>query len=547
MHLKYLFALLIIFSGKARAQAPSIQWQKCYGGMYDEEPTEIILSNDGGYLIVGSTGSNDGDVTGNHGGTSSTVCGAYPCPDAWIIKIDTVGTLLWQKCVGGTSWDIFNAVIQKDNNNILCFGSAISNDGDVSGNHNPSISPDLWGVQIDSNQSVTWQKCYGGLNGDVAYNFCKTADSGYIICGATFSNDGDVIGFHSNSTSDIWVVKIDSSGNIQWQKCLGGSNIDEAFAVRQTLDGNYIVGGSTSSGDGDVIGIHNSQDMWLVKLDTIGNIIWQKCLGGSAYESMSSLLFTSDGGFIATGTTNSVSGDVTGWHVSSLYWADIWVVKMDSSGNIQWQHCYGGTDDEDYPSIAKTSDGGYVVSCSTKSTDGDVTGLHGMFPFDIWVFKIDSLGNLQWERTLGGSGSDLTLSGNLIKQTSDGGYIVSGITDSNDGDVSGNHGSQDIWVVKLAPDYSSVASLSSPITDFTTYLNPGTNQLTLTFYANGNERTQVQLLDITGRVLLQQPLSVTSGFNKQEVQAGQLAGGVYLARLVTEGGSVSKKLIVPTR
>jgi hypothetical protein len=287
---------------------------------------------------------------------------------------------------------------------------------------------------------LVWQKCLGGSDYDEAYSIQQTPDGGYIVAGYTWSNDGDVSGNHGRW--DYWLVKLDGSGNIIWQKCLGGGHDEEAYSVQQTADGGYIVAGYSKSNDGDVSGNHGLDDYWVVRLDGSGNIIWQKCLGGSRDEEAYSVQQTADGGYIVAGWTFSDDGDVSGWHGQF----DYWVVKLDGSGNIIWQKCLGGINQEDAHSVQQTADGGYIVVGSTWSNDGDVSGNHGYS--DYWLVKLDGSGNIDWQKCLGGSSRDIASS---VKQTTDGRYVVAGYTYSNlTGDVGHNHGSIDYWVAKLS-------------------------------------------------------------------------------------------------
>ncbi|MHA1651797.1 MAG: hypothetical protein ACTSYB_16515, partial [Candidatus Helarchaeota archaeon] len=186
---------------------------------------------------------------------------------------------------------------------------------------------------------------------------------------------------------DFWVVKLSSTGVIEWQKCLGGSNNDWVYSVQQTADGGYIVAGFTVSNDGDVSGNHDGEDFcdfWVVKLSSTGVIEWQKCLGGSNYERAYSVQQTADGGFIVAGETKSNDGDVSGNHGGY----DFWVVKLSSTGVIEWQKCLGGINDEGAYSVQQTADGGYIVAGYTDSNDGDVSGKHGVCACDFWVVKL---------------------------------------------------------------------------------------------------------------------------------------------------------------
>jgi hypothetical protein len=301
-------------------------------------------------------------------------------------------------------------------------------------------------VKLDASGNIQWQKCLGGTGDDRANSIQQTTDGGYVVAGRTYSNDGNVTGNHGSD--DYWVVKLDASGNIQWQKCLGGTSWEYASSIQQTTDGGYVAAGYTRSNDGDVSGNHGDWDYWVVKLDSSGNIQWQKCLGGTSWDEAYSIQQTTDGGYVVTGYTTSNDGDVSGNHGGE----DYWVVKLDSSGNIQWQKCLGGTGDDRANSIQQTTDGGYVVAGYTYSNDGDVSGNHG--GRDFWVVKLDASGNIQWQKCLGGTNWDEAYS---IHQTTDGGYVVAGRTWSNDGDVSGYHGGNyDYWVVKLIAHYNLI-------------------------------------------------------------------------------------------
>ena len=191
--------------------------------------------------------------------------------------------------------------------------------------------------------------------------------------------DGD-----GNAIQDMWVVKLTSSGNIAWQKCLGGSETESSYGafVQEIPGGGFIIAGDTDSNDGDVSGNHGSMDGWVVKLSSTGVLVWQKCLGGSNLEPFESIQPTPEGGFIVAGWTYSNDGDVSGNHGGS----DEWVVKLNSTGNIEWQKCMGGSGGDHATSIDQTTDGGFIVGGYTNSNNGDVNGNHG--DLDFWVVKL---------------------------------------------------------------------------------------------------------------------------------------------------------------
>ncbi len=235
-------------------------------------------------------------------------------------------------------------------------------------------------------------------------------------------------------------MKLSSKGTIQWRRCFGGTGWDEAHSIHQTADKGYILAGYTGSSNGDVKGNHGDRDAWVVKLSSKGSVQWKKCLGGTGEDFASSIHQTTDKGYILAGFTSSSNGDVKGYHGNG----DAWVVKLSSKGSVQWQRCLGGTDWDFACSIHQTADKGYILAGSTLSNNGDVKGNHG--GRDAWVVKLSSKGSIQWQRCLGGTNWDFAYS---IHQTADKGYILAGETDSKNGDVKGNHGKQDAWVIKL--------------------------------------------------------------------------------------------------
>ena len=389
-------------------------------------------------------------------------------------------------------------------------------------------------MKLSSSGRIEWQKCLGGRDGDGdwAESIQQTSDGGFIVAGWTWSNDGDVSGNHGGS--DYWVVKLNSSGRIVWQKCLGGSDDDGASSIQQTSDGGFIVAGVTESNDGDVSGNHGGKDCWVVKLNPSGDIVWQKCLGGSDDDGASSIQQTSDGGFIVAGCTWSNDGDVSGNHGGP----DFWVVKLNSSGDIIWQKCLGGSDDDGASSIQQTSDGGFIVTGSTGSNDGDVSGNHSNW--DYWVVKLNSSGRIEWQKCLGGSDFDDTYS---IQQTSDGGFIVAGYTESNDGDVSGNHGRTDYWVVKLSPSGVSENVIVPEQFKLSVFPNPFNSSCTITAPSGA----KIKIYDLQGKLISKgiQSFSESQGKRTLIWQPDEtIRSGVYFVKATMENGRKKLKRVV---
>ncbi|MCH8331643.1 MAG: T9SS type A sorting domain-containing protein [Bacteroidetes bacterium] len=361
-----LVSLISLHSTVIQAQSEFIQWQRSFGGSGSDQANSISQTSDGGYIVAGHSISNDGDVTGNHGGE-----------DYWVIKLDNTGTLIWQKSLGGSVFERANSINETNDGGYIVSGHSVSNNGDVSGNHGAS---DYWVVKLDAAGTLIWQKSLGSSGLDVANSIIQTTDNGYIVAGYSQVNDGDVTGNHGSD--DFWVVKLDSVGTLIWQKSLGGSDFDIANSIIQTNDGGYIVAGYSSSNDGDVTGNNGGEDYWVVKLDTAGTLIWQKSLGGSVGDEANSIIQTADNGYIVAGASNSVDGDLTGNHGS----LDYWVAKLDTTGMIIWQKSLGGSGFDGANSLIQTTDNGYIVAGTSQSNDGDVTGNNGAS--DFWVVKL---------------------------------------------------------------------------------------------------------------------------------------------------------------
>ncbi|GHV41578.1 hypothetical protein FACS1894187_23390 [Synergistales bacterium] len=451
---------------------PFIEWQKSLGGTGLDTAWSIQQTYDGGYIVAGYSLSNDGDVSGNHGGG-----------DYWIVKLKADGSIDWQKSLGGTNRDEAYSIQQTSDGGYIVAGVSGSNDGDVSVNHGDW---DYWIVKLNANGSIAWEKSLGGSNPETAFSIQQTSDGGYIVAGTSASNNGDVSGNHGGTNvNDYWIVKLNANGSIAWEKSLGGTDFDIAWSIQQTSDGGYIVAGYSQSNDGDVSGNHGDYDYWIVKLNANGSIAWEKSLGGTGYDQAWSIQQTSDGGYIVAGISLSNDGDVSGNHGDS----DYWIVKLKVDGSIDWQKSLGGTGSDNAYSIQQMSDGGYIVAGSSGSNDGDVSENHGIT--DYWIVKLNANGSIAWEKSLGGTGAEMPQS---IQQTSDG-YIVAGISTSNDGDVSGNHGGLDYWVVKLKAPMKTVAKTLSEMPEFYNVNGVFTVQdpQTITVYQGDGKNTSVTL------------------------------------------------------
>ena len=522
----------IMFTSASYTQ--DVTWQKTLGGTDYERVESIQQTTDGGYIFVGYTDSNNGDVSGNHPDTYS----GGNSWDVWVVKLDSLGNIQWQKSLGGSGYDEGASIIQTADGGYIFAGTTTSDDGDVSGYHG---GEDVWIVKLSTTGDLVWQKCYGGSSEDGVYSIRQTTDGGYIFAGLTTSDDGDLLGQGFHGLEDMWVVKLDSLGNIQWQKSLGGSTGygplgSMARSVQQTIDGGYIVAGTTYANDGDVSGNHGGGDVWIVRLSATGAVVWSKCYGGTAQDVATWIRQTSDGGYIITGGTHSNDGDVTGGIYHGA--CDVWVIKLDSSADIVWNKVIGGSNDDNSYSVEQTTDGGYIVMADTSSIDGDITGLNDHGGGDALVIKLSATGDVVWKKCYGGSLEDY---GYSMVQTSDSGYVFGGVSASVDGDLQGqgNHGVEDAWIVKLADVTSSIEPLTvASYRKILVYPNPTHGFVTIKGLDNMVDIT-IKITNYVGQLIYENSLE----FNNPSLDFSGYRNGLYTIIVSGKDKKTGKKII----
>jgi hypothetical protein len=526
--LKIRYILLFLISSiYLNAQSPNIEWQKCYGGYLDDEGFSICKMKNGGFAIAGYSYSTDLWIT-NH------IVTPWNQMDFWLVNIGEDGIQNWNKCYGGTQDEEAYSIKQTYDAGFILAGKTVSSDSLVQGIHGPNF--DYWIIKVDSIGGFQWQYCLGGTQYDYASEVIQTLDSGYLVVGGVESSDGNVSGFHGGE--DFWVAKLNASGIYQWGKSLGGSGYEHANSCVQLPDSNFLIAGGSISTDGDVVGNHNgSEDSWVVKLNKTGNILWNKCYGGSDIDYCSKILLSNsnDKSFFICGATFSNNYDVSGNHGSN----DFWICKIDSGGNIIWTKCYGGLNPESAKSACVTSDGGLIITGNCTFDDGMVSGTHGGGFFDWWVAKIDSLGNFQWGKCLGGTSDDEAQD---VLESSDGGYVIAGYTLSNDGDVSGNHNNRDVWVVKLASPTLSVTQNAHQLMDL--IVRADKNRLVVNFFSKTPERLNAEVVDMYGRHVLSSLINCDEGINQFLIYIDEFYSGIYFLQLSNSNSFTTTKFLL---
>jgi hypothetical protein len=445
MKLNFLQALLLFYflfiTEFSFGQNPLMkQWDKRFGGSDDDYITGIQATSDGKYILSGYSYSGTG---GNK--TEPSQGGG----DYWIVKIDAVGGFQWDKRFGGTWSDYHTSLKQTHDGGYILGGYSPSGIG--GDKTQPSWGfDDYWIVKTDSLGNFQWDKRFGGTDDDALFSLQQTADGGYILGGYSYSGISGNKTQPSWGTCDYWIVKTDSLGNFQWDKRFGGTDDDLLFSLDQTTDGGFILGGySVSGNNGDKTQPSwGGRDYWIVKTDSLGNFQWDKRFGGTDDDYFSSLNKTMDGGFILGGySVSGNNGDIT---QPSWGGRDYWIVKTDSSGNFQWDGRYGGSDsDDDVGNIVQTFDSGYLIAGTSYSgITGDKTE-NSLGIEQTWVVKTDSFGIKQWDKTIFTEEHD---EAGYAIQTNDGCYLIGNYTAAGIGGYKTQgswNGSNDYWIVKF--------------------------------------------------------------------------------------------------
>ncbi|TVZ56437.1 hypothetical protein OD91_1722 [Lutibacter sp. Hel_I_33_5] len=371
---------------KAPAFSGKIEQIKTYGGSKNDLANAVTKTVDGGYAVLGYTQSNDGDITNK---TSEDF-------DFWLLKFSTLNQPQWNKTYGGTNDDRGSDIIQTKDGGFAILGYSKSADKDVALN---AGFKDYWVAKLNSSGTILWQKSFGFSGNDAGISLIETSDNGFLITGvldvSASNGQGNSKIARRHAGGDYWAIKLTANGEKKWSKFYGGSFTDTPYGVVETDDAGFIMVGSSDSNDVDIKANKGTYDFWVIKVANDGTLIWEKSFGGSEIDEARAITKTHDGNYLIVGDTRSSDQDVS----TNKGGADLWVIKIDLDGKIIWEKSFGGSSFDVGRGVRKTQDNGFIISGSSRSSDNKLIN-NGQN--DALVLKIDSNGNLVWSTTVGG-------------------------------------------------------------------------------------------------------------------------------------------------
>ena len=512
--MKTYFILFMTLAGifTSTAQRSELNFQKIISGSSYDGLTTIESTSDGGYILGGSTSSNIFD---------NRTPEKLVSEDLWFVKMDAAGKIAWQKTIGGNAVEeLFSIKQTKDGGYII----AASSNSDISGNKTEDSKgeSDYWILKLDALGDIVWQKTYGGDKQELFPSIIETTDGGYFVSGVSTTDiNGDKTD-PSNGSDDIWVLKLDSMGQISWQKSIGGSLEDNSTKAFQTIDQGFIIYGNSNS----PISGNKTQpsqghvDMWIVKLNADGKVQWDKTLGGSDYDSLTDMIQTKDGGYLLGGDSfSNISGDKT---QNNRGIGDYWVLKLDVDRNIVWQKTIGGSDYEYLTKVAQLNDGSYLIGGTSLSNISGEKTVDTSGNLYLWVLQLDAFGTILNQSSLGVPGYDYILN---ISTHPNYGFTVGALSKStiSEGKTSNGNSKSDYMIFKGTTNNISTNS-NTFRTKVSAYPNPASRELSIDLGAV-YDRSEVVVTNFLG-----QPVA-TKTFLNAKILNMELQGpsGTYLA------------------
>ncbi len=513
--------LYLLFFNHALASSPLIKkWDFSYGGLSHDDSKVLIQTSDKGYLLGGSS------ISGISGDKSDSCRGNW---DYWIIKTDSVGVKQWDKTFGGAEEDAIGAMMETPSAYFIAGSSQSDSSGDK--NCYNYGSSDFWLVKIDKNGNKIWDKNYGGNLSDQCFSMIQTNDGNILMAGVSESDVGFDKSDSCRGNYDYWIIKIDSLGNRIWDKTFGGSQIDALLSVVPINDSGFLLCGwswSDESGDKSQASFGQT-DMWVIKIDSVGNKIWDKIYGGSNFEQLSSAIGMNDSTYILFGDSRSgISGNKTQATCGTNF-SDFWVVTIDNSGNIIWDKDYGSSNVEESGSIAITNDNCILLTGRSYSQANCSKTENNLGEEQMWAIKIKSDGTKIWDKTLFTTGHD---EGGFGLQGTDNSFLFFGTTPAGIGGYKSepSNGGDDYWIINFEDTtaITNVQELSQqPIVSV--FPNPFEDGFSFRIYNSSYEIINLSVYDMMGR-----EMEAINNITENTIAGKNLGKGIYIIELRNE-------------
>ncbi|WP_375240284.1 hypothetical protein [Polaribacter sp.] len=335
-----------------------LEWQKTFGGSDDDRAADIIETKNGEFAILGYSKSNDFDVSTNAGSQ-----------DFWFIKLSSSGILISEKSFGYLGLDYGTTLLETKDNGFLITGvldlTASNGQGNAKTTAVKHAGGDYWAIKTDNSGNLLWSRYFGGSFTDTPLGVVETDANNFIIVGSSDSNDFNIS--DNKGTYDFWVVKISNSGNLIWEKSFGGSEIDEARAITTTNDGNFIIVGDTRSNDKNVSTNNGAADIWVLKISTDGNLIWEKTIGATNFDVARAITKTKDNGFLIAGSSRSLDNGFENKGQN-----DALIIKINNTGELLWQQTFGGSKIDFLYDITVLNNTSIIAVGESNSFDKDI-------------------------------------------------------------------------------------------------------------------------------------------------------------------------------
>lgn len=486
------FLSLLLFAATTVAQPSLYQWDHVYGGSGSDSFYRMKLCSDHGFIIGGVSNSPVGFDIGQPNRDPSGITNDY-----WIVKTDSLGVKQWAVRLGGTSDDLFYDLIECSSGGYLLGGYSLSSAGADKTDSARGIT-DYWVIRLDENGNKLWDKTYGGWAVDNLTTICETYDGHFLIGGNSLSSLGADKTEPTWGGWDYWILKIDTSGNKVWDKRYGGALDDNIYSISISHDSAYVLAGFSQSypSGNKTQPSQGVWDYWIVKIDGSGNVLWDKTYGGDLTDFLFDHITCSDGGFLLHGTSQSnASGDKS--DSSRGFW-DYWIVRLDALGNKLWDKTYGGSMEEDAYAVEELFDKGYLISGTSYSPAGSDKSENNLGVEQIWLVRTDSMGNKLWDKTIFTNGHD---ENGMATVTHDGCIANSVFTEASVGGYKmiANYGLADYWLMKLCFD-ANVSVLDIDKENEFIFPNPATDYIRIEI--DLAEIESIQIFDVSGQQVM---------------------------------------------